>query len=179
MKKYLLALCLATGSIAASAQNIDIQLGQTNYYGRIDLLNFGTPQLIYKEPMWVSRPANYRTIATLYLRVPPGHAKKWSKHCDRYDACGRPVYFVQDSWYNNTYVPRYQKVHGHGKNKHPDHDDDRNFRLSDRAGTSYDGARGQHDDGHQGKDHKDKDHKDKGHKGKDHKDKGGKGNGKH
>lgn len=163
MKQYLLALCLATGSMAANAQNIDIQLGQTNYYGRIDLLNFGTPQLIYKEPMWVSRPANYRSIAPLYLRVPPGHAKKWSKHCDRYDACGRPVYFVQDSWYNNTYVPRYQKVHGPGKHKR-DHDDDRNFRLSDGPAASYDSGRGR-DDGHKDKGHKDKGHKDKGGKG--------------
>jgi hypothetical protein len=176
MKKYLLALCLATGAMAANAQNIDIQLGQSNYYGRIDLMNFGTPQLIYKEPMWIDRPANYRSIAPVYLRVPPGHAKKWSKHCDRYDACGRPVYFVQDSWYNNTYVPRYQKVKGGGKDKARDHDDDHNFRLSDRPGTQYD-ARAQRDDGHKDKGHKDKGHKDKGDKG--HGGGNGKGNGKH
>ena len=31
----------------------------------------------------------------LYLHVPPGHAKKWSQHCARYNACNRPVYFVK------------------------------------------------------------------------------------
>lgn len=163
MKKFILAVCLATGAMAASAQNIDIQLGQTNYYGRVDLLNFGTPQLIYKEPMWVQRPANYRTLAPVYLRVPPGHAKKWSKHCARYDACGRPVYFVQDSWYSNTYVPRYQKAHG-GKQ--------RDERRDDRPDMRHD-RDDRHDDGHKDKGHKDKGHKDKGHKDKGH------GNGKH
>lgn len=187
MKKFLLAVCLATSAMAASAQNVEIQLGQTNYYGRIDLLNFGTPQVIYKEPMFIARPANYRTLAPLYLRVPPGHAKKWGKHCSRYDACGRPVYFVQDSWYSNTYVPRYQKAHG-GKHKDRDHDGDRtdrDFRLIDRVDhtrSSHDGERRDNDrrdnDRHDGDrhddDHKYKGHKDKGHKDKGHKDKGGK-----
>jgi hypothetical protein len=49
----------------------------------------------------------------VYLRVPPGHRKHWSKFCGRYDACGRPVLFVRDEWYTNTYVPRYRE-HFHG-----------------------------------------------------------------
>jgi hypothetical protein len=158
MKNIILALCLAGSAAAASAQNIDIQIGQSDYYGRIDLQNFGTPQLIYKEPIWASRPVNYRSVAPLYLRVPPGHAKKWSKHCDRYDACGRPVYFVQDSWYSNTYAPRYRKVHGGGHDRRDDRRDD--FRLSDRNDVRI-------DHGHKDKGHKDKGHgHDKGHKGK-------------
>ena len=32
----------------------------------------------------------------------------------RYNACGRPVYFVDDGWYNTVYVPRYRKQHGEG-----------------------------------------------------------------
>lgn len=180
MKKLLLGLVLAAGAAGATAQNIDIQIGQTNYYGRIDLLNFGTPQLVYKEAIWVDRPANYRSVQPLYLRVPPGHAKKWSKHCDRYDACGRPVYFVQDSWYNNTYAPRYRKVKGgdYGRDERRERDD--NFRLSERTIVSS----GMHNDRDHGRDkHDDKRNKhdkhDK-HEGKGHKDKGGhgKGNGK-
>lgn len=169
MKNIILALCLAGGAAAASAQNIDIQIGQSDYYGRIDLQNFGTPQLIYKEPIWVSRPANYRSIAPLYLRVPPGHAKKWDKHCDRYDACGRPVYFVQESWYSNTYAPRYRKAHGGGRDDRRD-----DFRLSERRAVTYDDPRNDHD--FKDKGHKDKGHKDKGHKG-DKGDKGHKGKG--
>ncbi len=38
----------------------------------------------------------------------------------KYDACGQPVYFVQESWYNNEYVPQYNKRHGKGKGKGKD-----------------------------------------------------------
>jgi hypothetical protein len=57
----------------------------------------------------------------LMNRVPPGHAKHWNKHCRKYNACGQPVYFVQDRWYQQVYVPRYREIHngghshGHGK----------------------------------------------------------------
>jgi hypothetical protein len=44
----------------------------------------------------------------VYLHVPPGHAKHWSKHCSKYNACGHPVYFVKDGWYNDVYVPHHQ-----------------------------------------------------------------------
>jgi hypothetical protein len=56
----------------------------------------------------------------VYLRVPPVQAKNWSKHCGKYGACGQPVYFVQDGWYNNVYVPHYREyeAHGHGKKGH-------------------------------------------------------------
>ena len=48
---------------------------------------------------------------TADLRAPPGHARNWSKHCRRYNACNQEVYFVQDGWYNNQYAPRYRQQH--------------------------------------------------------------------
>ena len=47
-------------------------------------------------------------VQPIYLRVPPGHEKHWGKHCARYGACGRPVHFVREDWYQTVYVPRYQ-----------------------------------------------------------------------
>lgn len=48
-------------------------------------------------------------------------AQNWRKHCRKYNACGRPVYFVQGNWYNEVYVPRYRETHrddrGHGKHR--------------------------------------------------------------
>ena len=68
----------------------------------------------------------------VYLHVPPGHEKKWGKHCHKYNACGQPVYFVRDNWYNEVYVPHYREGHGgdhnhgndkgHGKGKDHKHD---------------------------------------------------------
>ena len=42
--------------------------------------------------------------------TPPGHEKHWNKHCHEYGACGRPVYFVRDGWYNDVYAPRYRQT---------------------------------------------------------------------
>ncbi len=168
MKKLMIAAVLLGAAAGAMAQNLSMQLGQTGYYGSIDLGNLSRPPVIYQQPMVIQQMPQYINAAPMYMRVPPGHAKKWSKHCAAYNACGRPVYFVQDSWYNNTYAPNYRKTHGGGKK----HDDDRNFRLDsrndyDRNDDRYEGKR----DKHEGKGHKDKGHKDKGGKGH--------GNGKH
>jgi hypothetical protein len=63
----------------------------------------------------------------IYLHVPPGHAKDWRKHCSKYNACGQPVYFVQENWYNEVYVPRYRDQsddHGKGHGKGKGHKED-------------------------------------------------------
>ena len=61
----------------------------------------------------------------LYLYVPPGHAKDWGKHCYRYNACGRPVYFVQENWVRERYEERHGHGNGrgHGKGKGNKHND--------------------------------------------------------
>jgi hypothetical protein len=118
----LLAL-LASGSAFASDVGVSISVGQPGFYGRIDIGDYPAPQLIYRQPV------------IIYLRVPPGHAKNWAKHCRHYNACGQRVYFVQDGWYNREYVPRYQERHGgpdrrdyrdgHRDDRHDDRHDDR------------------------------------------------------
>lgn len=121
MKRILLALsALALVSAAAPAADVgvSISIGQPGFYGQIDIGDFPRPTLIYPQPVVVQPVRPGVVIAPLYLHVPPGHAKDWKRYCGRYDACGRPVYFVQDSWYNDVYVPRYQERHGNkGKGK--------------------------------------------------------------
>lgn len=123
MKRYLSALLVAAASTAALAADVgvSVSIGQPGFYGRIDIGNAPPPVLIYPQPVIIQRV--HAAPPPIYLRVPPGHAQKWSKHCQKYDACGRPVYFVKDDWYNNVYVPHYRQVHassngkGHGKGK--------------------------------------------------------------
>ena len=44
--------------------------------------------------------------------------RHWRKHCARYDACGRPVYFVQEDWYRNgTTAARPSKGNGKSNGK--------------------------------------------------------------
>ena len=123
MKRYLSAMLVAAASSTALAADVgvSVSIGQPGFYGRIDIGNAPPPVLIYSQPVIIQRV--HAAPQPIYLRVPPGHAKKWSKHCQKYDACGRPVYFVKDDWYNNVYVPHYRQVHassngkGHGKGK--------------------------------------------------------------
>lgn len=64
-------------------------------YGRIEIGNAPPPTLIYTQPMVIQPAPVYVQQQPMYLHVPPGHAKNWAKHCARYDACHRPVYFVK------------------------------------------------------------------------------------
>ena len=78
-------------------------------YGRIDIGNSPAPVVIYPQPLIITAPTIGIQQQPIYLHVPPGHAKNWDKHCRRYNACGQPVYFVQDNWYNQQYVPQFQQ----------------------------------------------------------------------
>lgn len=117
MKRSLLiaASCLAAAvsmPVMAADVGVSITVGQPGFYGHIDIGDFPAPAVIYPQPV-VIQPVPYGVVAQpMYLRVPPGHYKKWSKHCAQYNACGRPVYFVRDNWYNDVYVPRYQEKYG-------------------------------------------------------------------
>ncbi len=118
MKKILFAALMVVTAAPAFAVDVGISLtiGQPGFYGRIDIGDFPQPQLIFSSPVIILRSAGV-VREPIYLHVPPGHAKKWSKHCHKYNACGQPVYFVQESWYNNEYVPQYNKRQGKGKDK--------------------------------------------------------------
>ena len=102
-------------------------------YGRIEIGTAPPPPVIYQQPIVIVQQPNYVQQPPLYLHVPPGHAKKWSKHCGRYNACGRPVYFVKvdgdDGFEQAQYKEGKQKKdkhhgNGNGKGKHKDKGDD-------------------------------------------------------
>ncbi|MFT3734584.1 MAG: hypothetical protein QM776_06130 [Rhodocyclaceae bacterium] len=117
--------CMAFMSLPLASQAADVgvsvSIGQPGFYGRIDIGGTPPPVLIMPEPLIIRRPAPHVHYAPIYLRVPPGHEKHWDKHCGRYNACGRPVYFVRDDWYEDTYVPHYREKHGPGHGKKHDH----------------------------------------------------------
>ncbi len=133
MKAKLLAASLLALSASAFATDVgvSISVGQPGFYGRLDIGDYPAPQLVYRQPVIIERPVRYVETAPIYLHVPPGHAKNWAKHCGKYHACGQRVYFVQDSWYNNTYVPRYRERHG-GPDRYDDRRDDRRDYRDDR-----------------------------------------------
>lgn len=146
MKKMLLAasLMLVALSLPASAQ-VSVSVGQPGFYGHLDIGGLPRPPVIFPQPILVERvPANRPPI---YLRVPPGHAKHWKNYCHEYHACGERVYFVQDSWYEREYVPRYSERRGY--ERHDEYRDDRR-RNDDRRDDRW---RGEDNDRGRGRDH--------------------------
>ena len=147
-----LALATAIGlggwlAAAVPAQAADVDVGvsigisQPGVYGRIDIGRFPQPQLIVQQPVIIVRQA--APPPPMYLWVPPGHQKNWRKHCGKYNACGVPVYFVQDRWYQDhvMHAPvggdryeqgrggehgdRHDNGKGKGKEKNKDKDKDK------------------------------------------------------
>lgn len=130
----LAALGLLCGAAGATDVGVSVSIGQPGFYGRIDIGNLAQPpQVVVAQPVWVQRVPG-RVVQPIYLRVPPGHQKNWSKHCGRYDACGVPVYFVHEDWYVRQYGggdsqredgdrghrdqgKEHGKGHGHGKHR--------------------------------------------------------------
>lgn len=113
MKTFVLGMALCAAVFPALAQtNVSVSIGQPGFYGRIDLGDFaGRPVLYGPQPVIVTRGPQY-IAEPVYLRVPVEHRRHWHRWCGRYGACGRPVYFVRDEWYRNTYVPRWHEHHG-------------------------------------------------------------------
>jgi hypothetical protein len=110
MKYILFAILFATTATAADI-GVSITIGHPDFFGRIELGNVEPPPVIYAKPVVVERAPREVVVEPIYLRVPPEHAKNWRHFCARYDACGRPVYFVKDEWYRNEYAPRYRDEH--------------------------------------------------------------------
>lgn len=145
------ALCGIAAYVApltAADVGVSISIGEPDYYGRIDIGDAPRPRLLYTEPYLVDH--DHVIEETLYLRVPPGHAKNWRKHCHVYNACRQRTYFVQDDWYHNVYTPHYRRSHGHGeaRDNHGDRDRDNHGRGLDHDKVNRDKDKDKDKDNH-------------------------------
>ncbi|HWU84872.1 MAG TPA: hypothetical protein VN028_06015 [Rhodocyclaceae bacterium] len=126
-----LGLALFATAAGAHADSVSISVGQPGFYGHIDIGGYPAPQLVYPEPV-LAQAVPYGG-PPVYVYAPPRHIHHWQRYCGRYGACGRPVYFVQDRWYQRVYVPQYRhrheyerdyayggygRGHGHGPHHH-------------------------------------------------------------
>jgi hypothetical protein len=149
LKQFLIVVVLAVAAMSrpslAADVGVSVTVGQPGFYGKIVIGDYPypPPRVIYREPRIIERV--YIEREPIYLRVPPGHEKNWRKHCHKYDACGYPVYFVQDSWYEHDYIPVYREYHR-------DYHDDR------RGDYREDPRNERHDNGHDRKNDKGKNH---------------------
>ena len=103
-------------ALAATSVGVSVSVVQPGVYGRIDI---GTvpqpPAVVYARPVIYAPPPVVVVQQPVYLYVPPGHRKHWGKHCASYNACGVPVYFVQENWVRQRYEGEHGHGHGHDK----------------------------------------------------------------
>jgi hypothetical protein len=92
-----------TPAFAETSVGVSIGVYQPGVYGRIDIGNYPQPRVVYPQPMVIVPSPIAVHQQPIYLYVPPGHQKNWAKHCIRYNACGQPVYFVQEDWIRERY----------------------------------------------------------------------------
>ena len=78
-------------------------------YGRVEIGGSPPPLLVYERPVIIIREPQPVQVQPIYLHVPPGHAKDWSKHCRKYNACGSSVYFVKSAEYEAK-KPKKEKM---------------------------------------------------------------------
>lgn len=122
----LASLLAAAFSAPAFAQiGVSLNVGEPNFYGRIDVGGAPPPRLVYRRPVVVQGEVAGRD--PLYLHVRPGYERDWRRHCGEYSACDQPVLFVRDDWYRRRYVPHYRAHHEdyerRGHDDHHDHDE--------------------------------------------------------
>jgi len=113
--------------------------------GRVDVSRLPLPQVVLASPVVIAPPpmpaprpgvvvvAPPPRPEPVYMWVPPGHRHDWRRHCHRYKACGVPVYFVRDDWYDR---------HVHRGARHRDDDDKRRGRARGRDDRHDDDRRG-------------------------------------
>lgn len=128
MRRALLILSLGLSVPALAADiGVSVSVGQPGFYGRIDIGDYPPPRVVYAEPVIIHRPPPRVVYEPIYVHVPSHHARDWRRYCGHYGYCGRPVYFVQDNWYRDVYVPRHahrpppRHHHGHAHHEHDDH----------------------------------------------------------
>ena len=123
-------------------------------YGQVNIGN-APPPLMYAQPMWGGPVVPQ--VQPIYMWVPPGHARNWRRHCGRYNACGKPVYFLRDApphWRSAAPAPRPGPRYGH------DHEGPRHWDRDDRR---YD--RGDRHERRERREHRGWDRGDQGHQG--------------
>ncbi len=135
MKKFLLLtalVALAGPALANPEVGVSVSVSQPGVYGRIDIGHAPSPPvLMYPQPVViVPGPVAVQAPEPVYLHVPPRHSRNWRKHCRRYNACGQPVYFVREDWYQRHYHPH--RHHRHDNRHHDDRRDRHDHRDDDR-----------------------------------------------
>mgnify|MGYP003348804638 CR=1 FL=1 len=74
---------------AATNVGVSVSVNQPGFYGRVDI-GEQPPVLLYPQPVIIQQSPYGARQRPIYMFVPPGHSKNWSRYCGQYNACGQP-----------------------------------------------------------------------------------------
>ena len=124
--KQLAALVLAVSAVtpvfAGTNVGVSIGINQPGVYGRIDIGNYPQPAVVYPQPVVIAPAPVAVYQQPIYLYVPVVYQQNWGQYCGRYNACGQPVYFVQDQWVRERYQKEHEGQRGERRSRHDDDD---------------------------------------------------------
>lgn len=103
MKRLVLFTLLALPLLSHAQADFNVTIGDPGYNGQIYFDNGQQPKLMNETPI-IAYPGPPQPI---YLRVPLYVYQDWAHYCRDYHACYTPVYFVQNDWYKQYYIPWY------------------------------------------------------------------------
>ncbi|WP_460490045.1 hypothetical protein [Curvibacter fontanus] len=114
----LASLTLLLASVAHAQPYVNVTVGGEfvpGVFGQVSVGSNPPPPVFNPQPVIVGTPI-YGT-QPIYVHVPDEDREDWERSCRRYNACGRPVYFIRaderDRWWERR-----------GKHRHHDDDDD-------------------------------------------------------
>lgn len=149
-------LALALGALSAGAAHAQAYVNLTvggpmapGVYGQISVGNNPAPPIINTAPVVIGQPVF--GAAPMYLYVSTVEYRNWGRYCHRYQACGRPVYFVRVDDRDRWWERRGEGPHGPGRGfeRHEERGHDRGeHRGWDRDGRGPGGDRGDRGEGH-------------------------------
>lgn len=145
-RRLLGAATLALAMVHPAAQaradiDVNVSIGQPGFYGRVNIGD-RRPDVIYQQPVIIHQSPVAMVRQPIYMRVPPGHYKRWDRYCGRYQACGQRVYFVHSApvvvrdrhrhwdrhdrhnhrgWHERRH-DRHDRHHDHKHHRHDRHD---------------------------------------------------------
>jgi hypothetical protein len=108
MKKLVvIALAVAAAGSVGSAMaqtsvGLSIGINQPGVYGQINIGALPAPALVAPQPVVIA-PGSV-AAPPAYLYVPIAEQHNWRRYCGKYNACGRPVYFVRENWVRDRYA---------------------------------------------------------------------------
>lgn len=139
--KQLAALALAVSAAAPvfAGGNVGVSIGinQPGVYGRVDIGNYPQPAVVYAQPVLITPAPVAVYQQPIYLYVPVVYQQNWGRYCGRYNACGQPVYFVQERWVRERYRQDHERERER-RSRHRDDDDDDHGHRHGRHGGDHD-----------------------------------------